>query len=163
MLGGMRRVNLADPPLDFDPDDPPGFRAGMLRLGPLLGAQRVGASLYRLPPGEALCPMHWEAGEEEWLLVLAGTPTVRHAGGLDELAPWDVVCFPAGPEGVHQVRNDAEDDARVLLWSNVQHPQVTFYPDSDKVGVFLEDRARDALFRRSAAVGYYDGETGEGR
>lgn len=158
----MRRANLTDPDLAFDDDDPPGFRAGMFRMGPMLGAERLGATLYLLPPGEALCPMHWEGSEEEWLLVVEGTPTVRHADGADELAPDDVVCFPAGPQGVHQVRNDSAADVRVLLWSNVEHPAVTVYTDSDKVGVHFADRSLNGMFRRGSSVGYYDGEV-EGR
>ena len=157
----MLRANLADPHFTFDADDPPGFAAGMFRMGDLLGAERLGASLYLLPPGQALCPYHWEASEEEWLLVIAGTPTVRHAEGADQLAPMDVVCFPAGPQGVHQVRNDASEDARVLMWSNVEHPAVTTYPDSDKVGVHQRD-VPSLMVRRSSGVDYYAGEA-EGR
>ncbi|HEY8584343.1 MAG TPA: cupin domain-containing protein [Capillimicrobium sp.] len=158
----MIRANIADPDFAFDDDDPPGFRAGMFRLGRVLPAERLGATLYLLPPGEALCPMHWEAGEEEWLLVLEGRPTVRHAGGADDLAPWDTVCFPAGPQGVHQVRNDTDQPVRVLLWSNVEYPAVTVYPDSDKVGAHFGDRSQNLMVRRSSGVDYYAGEA-EGR
>ena len=35
----MRRINIASPDFKYDPDDPPGFRAGMLRFGPLVGAE----------------------------------------------------------------------------------------------------------------------------
>lgn len=162
MLRGMRRANIADPELTFDPDDPPGYGAGLFRFGPLVGAERLGASVYLLPPGQALCPMHWEASEEEWLLVLDGRPTVRHADGRDQLDPWDVVCFPAGPEGVHQVRNDSDAPVRVLMWSNVEYPAVTTYPDSDKVGVYQRDRSQNVIVRRSSSVDYYAGEA-EGR
>lgn len=48
-------------------------------------------SVYALPPGQAICPYHYENPEEEWLLVLDGRPTLRHPGGEDELQPWDVV------------------------------------------------------------------------
>ena len=44
----------------------------MPRTGPVLGAKNTGASLYEWPPGEALCPYHYEWAEEEWLLVLEG-------------------------------------------------------------------------------------------
>lgn len=158
----MNRANIADPDFAFDDDDPPGFRAGLFRMGPMLGAQRLGASLYLLPPGEALCPMHWEASEEEWLLVVEGTPTVRHAGGADELQPNDVVCFPAGPEGVHQVRNDSGAPVRVLMWSNVEKPAMTVYTDSDKVGVWFADRTYNGMYRRGTEVDYYDGEVASG-
>jgi uncharacterized cupin superfamily protein len=102
----MGRINIASPQFGYDPGDPPGFRSGMLRFGPMLGASQMGASVYELPPGEAICPYHYEYGEEEWLLVLEGRPSVRHPEGTDRLEPWDVVCFPRGPEGAHAVRAD---------------------------------------------------------
>ncbi len=62
----------------------------MYRFGAQLGAQQTGSSLYELAPGQALCPYHYEYGEEEWLLVVAGHPSVRDPDGTHELEPWDV-------------------------------------------------------------------------
>jgi uncharacterized cupin superfamily protein len=154
----MRRVNLTAPEFAYDADDPEGYRAGLFRFGPLLGAARLGASLYELPPGQALCPYHYEYGEEEWLLVLAGRPTVRHPGGTEELEPLDAVCFPRGPDGAHQVRNDSGATVRVLLWSEVTVPTATVYPDSGKVGIWTGNRDDDVMARKADAVGYYEGE-----
>jgi uncharacterized cupin superfamily protein len=156
----VRRVNLADPPFALDETDPDGFRCGMFRFGPELGAERTGTTIYELPPGQALCPYHYELGEEEWLLVLAGRPSVRHVDGCDQLAPWDVVCFPAGPASAHQVRNDATETARVLMWSTVVHPTATVYPDSDKIAIWTAGKADDVIARRSSSLDYWDGETG---
>jgi len=154
-----RRVNLADPELQFDSEDPPGFRAGMLRPGPGFGAEGTGASLYELPPGEAICPYHYEYAEEEWLLVLSGTPSVRTPEGTEQLAPLDLVFFPRGPDGAHQVRNDSAETARVVMWSPIIVPAATAYPDSDKVGVWTGIRAENVMVERSSSVPYYHGET----
>ena len=154
----MQRVNIASPDFEYDPEDPEGFRSGMARLGPLLGASRTGTSVYELPPGQALCPYHWEAAEEEWLIVLEGRPTVRHHEGSEELEPWDVVCFPRGPEGAHGVRNDTEETVRVLMFSDMVTPAATVYPDSDKVAVWTGSKPHDVIVRRSSGVDYYDGE-----
>jgi len=158
----MKVVNIAAPSFEFDPEDPDGFRAGMFRMGPLVGATKLGASLYELPPGQALCPYHYEYAEEEWLLVVSGRPSVRHPGGVDELTPWDVVCFPTGPEGAHQVRNDHDETARVLMWSEVVYPAATVYPDSDKIGIWTGNRDDNVMVRRSSDVPYYDGESNAG-
>ena len=115
----MRKVNIANPEFKHDEEDPPGFRAGIFRFGPLLEAKQMGASVYELPPGEAICPYHYEYAEEEWLLVLSGRPSVRHPEGTDELEPWDAVLFGTGPDGAHQVRNDSDEPARVLMFSTV--------------------------------------------
>jgi uncharacterized cupin superfamily protein len=155
----VKRINIGTPEFTWDDTDPEGFRAGMARLGPLLGAKETGISVYELPPGQSVCPYHYECGEEEWLLVLSGNPTLRAPDGEERLAPWDVACFPRGPEGAHAVRNDTAETARVLMFSTVVTPSATVYPDSDKVGIWTGDKETDVVVRRSSRVGYYDGET----
>ena len=154
----MKKVNIANPEFEYDDDDPEGFRSGMLRPGPGLGAKQMGASVYELPPGQAICPYHYEYAEEEWLLVLEGNPTLRRPDGTTRLDPWDVVLFPMGPDGAHGVRNETEETVRVLMFSNVVHPNATVYPDSDKIGMWTGNRTDDLLVRRSSGVDYYDGE-----
>jgi uncharacterized cupin superfamily protein len=156
----MARVNIADPEFAYDPDDPDGFRAGMFRFGPRLGAERTGASVYELPPGQAVCPYHYEYGEEEWVLVLQGRPTLRTPDGSERLEPFDVAFFPRGPAGAHQIRNDSDAPARVLMWSEVIVPAATVYPDSDKIGVWTGNKADDVMVERSSDVDYYHGEGG---
>ena len=116
--------------------------------------------MYELPPGEAVCPYHYEYGEEEWLLVLAGRPSVRDPEGTEQLEPFDVVFFPMGPAGAHQIRNDTDETARVLMWGMIVIPTATAYPDSDKVALWTGDKAEDLIARRSSGVEYYDGEGG---
>jgi uncharacterized cupin superfamily protein len=155
----MKRVSIVEPQFTYDEEDPEGFRAGMFRFGPELGAAETGASVYELPPGQALCPYHYECGEEEWLLVLAGTATVRHPEGTEELGPMEITCFRRGPEGAHQVRNDSEETVRIMMFSTVVTPTATVYPDSGKIGVWTGHKEDDVVVRRSSAVGYYDGES----
>ena len=154
----MRRLNIASPDFAYDAEDAEGFAAGMVRLGGLLGASESGISVFELPPGQSVCPYHYEVGEEEWLLVLEGNPTVRHPEGSERLDPWDVVCFPRGPEGAHRIGNDSEATVRVLMFSTVVVPTATVYPDSDKIGIWTGDPATDTMFRRDSSVGYYEGE-----
>ena len=156
----MQRINIASPQFEYDAEDPEGFRSGMARLGKLLGddAKESGASVYELPPRQAVCPYHYEAGEEEWLLVLEGNPTLRHPQGSERLDPWDVVFFPKGPEGAHGIRNETEETARVLMFSTVVVPTATVYPDSDKVGIWTGDPEADVMVRRESKVDYFDGE-----
>lgn len=154
----MKRVNLhaAEPALDGD--EPEGYGAGADRFGKRIGASRIGGTVYDLPPGQSICPYHYEYGDEEWLIVLSGRVVVRHPEGEDELSPGDVVCFPAGPEGAHKVTNPegSEDDARVLMISTLREPSVAVYPDSDKLGVFVGDYR--LLVRRGDGVDYWEGE-----
>ena len=154
----MKRVNIGSPQFEHDGEDPEGFRSGQVRLGKLLGASESGISVYELPPGQAVCPYHYEVGEEEWLLVLEGRPTLRHPEGSEVLEPWDVVAFPRGPEGAHGVANHGEETARVLMFSTVVHPTATVYPDSDKIGIWTGNPEADVMVRRSSSVPYFDGE-----
>jgi uncharacterized cupin superfamily protein len=155
----MNRINIAEPKFEYDTDDPAGFRCGMARLGPALGAVQMGTSVYELPPGQALCPYHYEYAEEEWLLVLEGRPTLRDPEGPTVLEPWDLAMFPTGPQGAHGLRNETEETVRVLMYSTVEHPAITVYPDSDKVGVWTGNKADDMVLPRASKVDYYDGET----
>jgi uncharacterized cupin superfamily protein len=155
----MKRINIAAPQFEFDGEDPEGFRSGQARLGKLLGGpEESGITVYELPPGQAVCPYHYEVGEEEWLLVLGGNPTLRHPGGSDRLEPWDVVFFEKGAPGAHGIRNETETTVRVLMFSTVVIPTATVYPDSDKVGVWTGDPEADVIVRRESRVDYFDGE-----
>jgi uncharacterized cupin superfamily protein len=154
----VKRVNVADPSFTYNPVDPDGFRSGVFRFGSMVGAEELGTSIYELPPGQSVCPYHYEYAEEEWLLVLVGTPTLRHPEGTDQLAPWDVVCFPRGREGAHQVRNDTEETVRVLMYSTVKHPAATVYPDSDKIAIWTGNHEDDLIVHRSNGVDYWSGQ-----
>jgi uncharacterized cupin superfamily protein len=90
--------------------------------------------VWELAPGEA-SPYHWHAGEEEWLLVVAGRPTVRTPAGERELAPWDVAVFVRGAAGAHQVRNETGEPVRVVFFANRSDPDVRVYPDDGAVTV----------------------------
>ncbi len=140
--------------LKADPEDPPGYRNRARRLAPLLAARALGATIYELDHGESICPYHYEVGNEEWLLVLGGTPTLRHPEGVDVLQPGDLVCFPDGAEGAHQLTNNAADTVRVMMLSTVHEPCLAVYPDSGKVGMWPPG----LLFYEADAVDYWDGE-----
>lgn len=137
-------------------DEPAGYDCRATRVGPKIGASRMGMSIYDLPPGQAICPYHFEWSDKEWLLVVAGRPTLRTPEGERELEPGDVVCFPEGPDGAHLVRNAGEGDVRVALLSTKSPIGVAEYPDSDKVGVWVD--GTHYMLRRSAHLDYWDGE-----
>jgi uncharacterized cupin superfamily protein len=147
-------VNLFDVELTEDDDDPAGYHVLYKRIGPLIGAERLGLSVYELPPGQSICPYHYEVGFEEWLIVLTGRPVLRTPEGEQELQPWDVAFFPDGEAGAHKVTNRTEERVRVAMLSNKSEPAVAVYPDSDKIGVWPQNK----LFRLGDAVDYWDGE-----
>jgi len=147
-------VNVYDVETTLDDDDPPGYRSGLARIGPALGAAWLGMSIYDLAPGNSICPYHYEQPEEEWLLVLSGRPTLRVPDGEHELDEGDVVCFPAGPDGAHKVTNRGSEPVRVAMLSTKSETGIAVYPDSNKVGVFPLRH----FFRIEDAVGYWEDE-----
>jgi uncharacterized cupin superfamily protein len=153
----MDKLNVSDLVFEYDADDPDGFRSGMKRFGKRLGAASTGMSIYELPPGQAICPYHYEYAEEEWLIVLEGAPTLRTSTGSSVLDAWDVVVFPVGPDGAHGVRNETSDPVRVMMFSEVRTPAVTVYPDSDKIGAFTGNDDT-GMFVRATKVEYFEGE-----
>ena len=150
----MTGVNLFELELEHGEGDPPGYSVDHKRVGPLIGAELLGLSVYQLPPGESICPYHYENGEEEWLIVLVGNPTVRTPEGEQELRPWDTAFFPTGPSGAHKVTNRSDEVVRVLIWSNLVLSGTTVYPDSAKVGAWPPGK----LFQLADEVDYYAGE-----
>jgi uncharacterized cupin superfamily protein len=141
---------------EYDPDDPAGYRCGAARIGRDAGGRATAVKLYELPPGESLCPYHYEY-EEEWLLILAGELVLRTPAGERAVAAGELVCFPPGPEGAHKVSNRSDATARVLMFSSAREPAVAVYPDGDKVGVFAPGE-RFMFRREDGDVPYYDGE-----
>jgi uncharacterized cupin superfamily protein len=107
----------------------------------------LGASLWELQPGASQFVYHFHHGTEELLVVLRGSPTLRMHDGDRELAEGDVVPFPRGPEGGHQVRNDGGEPARVLIVSANADPDVAEYPDTGKLAVVVAGQHR---FHRTA-------------
>ena len=155
----METFNLFKAEADTGPsgDEPPGYElTRAARVGKKIGATRLGMSVYELPPGQAICPYHFEWTDEEWLIVLAGTPALRTPEGERTLEPGDTVCFPAGPAGAHWIGNRSDETIRVAVLSTKSEFGIAEYPDSDKVGVWAGDQ--HYMLRRSAQLEYWDGE-----
>lgn len=132
---------------------------------PAVGARQLGCSLYRVAAGKTAFPHHRHFANEEAIYVLAGRGTLRIDDAEFPVGPGDYVALPAdGP--AHQLINSGSEDLDYLCLSTMIHPDLTYYPDSDKVGAFAGSgpggdksiRTFNAVFRVGSAVDYYDGE-----
>ena len=136
-----------------------GWRSKDAWVGARLGAELIGASLYELEPGDRLWPYHTHHANEEWLIVVGGTPTLRTPDGEQELREGDVVCFRRGPEGAHQVSNRTDGPVRVLMLSTLLAPEIVEYLDTGKVGTRDARGIQLALARPGEPAEYWEGET----
>ncbi len=133
-----------------EPLDEAGFRHVATSMGLRLGAERIGASVYRAEAGVPIWPYHYHHGVEEWLYVIAGAPVLRDPAGERTLAPGDLVCFPSGHLGAHTLKGPG----RFVIFDTGRHvePWMSVYPDSDKVN------GPGGILLRASAVGYWHGE-----
>jgi len=139
-------TNINNPDLD-EPREQDGFRVRRARVGQQLGTERLGVSVWELPPGQAVGPYHYHLAEEELVVVLEGKPSL--------------CSFPRGERGAHQLMNRSADVVRLLALSTHGDPDILLYPDSGKLGAVERLPKGGGLrkfFRLSDDVDCYDGE-----
>jgi uncharacterized cupin superfamily protein len=154
-------VNIENPHYD-EPREGEGFRCKRARISRQAGAERLGVSLWEVPPGEAAYPYHAHLTEEELLIVLEGRPSLRTPSGWRELDQGEVVSFLRGERGAHQIANRSGAVVRFLAFSTSGEPDIVLQLDSDKVGAFErlpEGGGLRMWFRREDQVDYYEGES----
>jgi uncharacterized cupin superfamily protein len=150
---------------DFDEaGDSEGFRWRGTSLAYNAGSERLGASIYEIEPGNATFPYHYHLANEELLLVLKGRPHLRTPSGWQQLDEGEVVAFPLGERGAHQLMNRTDEPVRVVVVSEMVAPEIAVYPDSGKVGVreHAPGSGKGGLrenFKSADAVDYWDGES----
>ena len=145
----MRKFNLLSPEFD-GASERDGYRSRGARVGPVIGAEQIGAGLYELGDGQRSYPYHLHHGMEEWLLVVSGSPTVRTPEGERVLREGDVLCFPVGAAGAHQVTGPGT----VLIISDKPSLDIAEFPDSGKVAL----RPLGMILRTADKAEYWDGE-----
>ena len=139
----MRKVNIVSAKAE-----------GRIDVAEEVGSRDFAMFVYDVPAGEASAPYHYEY-DEEWLLVVEGEVVVRTPDGEHTLERGDLVRFPAGPDGAHNVMNRSDAPARTLLFSKTgSGVGVSVYPNSDTVGVWTADEG--LLFKRDSAVPLYE-------
>ncbi|MEA2334360.1 MAG: hypothetical protein QOG40_850 [Solirubrobacteraceae bacterium] len=154
----MRPANVLTDDFEYDETDPEGYRCGVAQVGKAAGGEDLAIKSFELPPGESVCPYHYEYAEE-WLLVLEGDVVVRTPEGEQELHRGDLVRFAPGPGGAHKATNGGQSTARIVMFSSAREPAVAVYPDSDKIGVWPGDKRDNLMVPRDAIVDYWTGET----
>lgn len=132
------------------------------RVAAAAGARDVGVALYELAPGKKNFPYHAHHVTEEVLVVLSGRPTLRTPEGEREVGEGEVIAFPPGLEGAHQLINRSAEPARVLMISNNPIADIVEYPDSKKIsasaGVWGTPEAVSWRLSTESRMEYFEGE-----
>jgi uncharacterized cupin superfamily protein len=136
------------------------------QLGSAAGGERLGCSLYEVPPGRRAWPYHYHLANEEAVYVLDGSGSLRLGEREVALSRGDYVALPVGEAEAHQIINTAEEPLRYLCFSTMREPDAMVYPDSNKIGLVAgsapggpkEERTLSKFLRSDAEVGYYEGE-----
>jgi uncharacterized cupin superfamily protein len=138
--------------------DREGWRVKGSLVGERVGGALIGATMSEVEPGSKLWPYHTHHLNEEWVIVLLGEPTLRTPEGEKKLQKGDVVCFPRGKDGAHQIVNRTDSPIRVLMLSSMIPGEVIEYLDTGKVlAKGIDDE--DIMFARPGpAAEYWEGE-----
>jgi uncharacterized cupin superfamily protein len=70
----------------------------------------------------------------------------------------DVVVFPEGPGGAHQVINRSDSRCRVLILSSKAPVAIIHYPDSGKIGLWSQPDVGQTVIPDGPELDYWDGE-----
>jgi uncharacterized cupin superfamily protein len=138
--------------------DRDGWRMKEVFVGHRIGSSLLGGSMCEVEPGNKMWPYHTHFANEEWALVVRGRPTLRTPEGERELIEGDVVCFPRGEDGAHQIVNRTDAPVRVLMLSTRIEPEVVYYADTGKMWATDAKGEGIMLARRGPTLEYWEGE-----
>ncbi len=147
---------------EYDPEpDDVAFRRKQLSTA--VDADDLGCSLYELPPGKRSWPYHYHTANEEALYVLAGEGLLVAADGEKSLVSGTYAAFPADERGGHRIVNDGDEPLRYLLFSTMNEPDITIYPEMETFGVYVgsppggrEERSFEGYYDGDAETEYWD-------
>ena len=159
-------VRLAEVPVE-EIKAPPGslFGGRRRRVGAHIGACKLGYSFFAVAPGKAAFPYHTHTANEEMIYIVEGSGILRFGKEDIEISAGTVIACPPGEEYAHQLVNSGATELRYLVVSTMEFPDLSEYPDSNKVGAYATAAAGSkvgfrALFVKDSNVDYYEGEDG---
>ncbi len=120
-------------------------------------SEHFDVSVYEVPPGKAAVPYHYHMRNEEVFFILSGKGLLKSPEGEREVTAGDFLFFPNNEKGAHKITNISDTEPLVYADFDVRfEPEIAFYPDSDKVGIF--GKGTRLIFPMSKQVNYFDGE-----
>ena len=150
------------PPEEMKVPEGSSFGGKRQRVGLAIGAQKLGYSFFTVPPGKAAFPFHLHNGNEEMIFILEGKGTLRLGKEKIPVTDGNFIACPPGPDTPHQLINTSDRELRYLVASTMEYPEISEYPDSNKIGAYVTSAGPQAGFRalylKDKSVPYYEGE-----
>lgn len=141
------------------------FEAKLGRMGPALGAEKLGAMLTIVKPGKRAFPFHAHHAIEEMFYIIEGSGEYRFGDKTHPVKKGDLLSAPTGgADRAHQIINTGAELLKYLAFSTMDKVDAVEYPDSDKFLVFASEdgspqtaRMRH-IGRKDQTADYFDGE-----
>ncbi|HEY6779838.1 MAG TPA: cupin domain-containing protein [Thermoleophilaceae bacterium] len=124
MTSSLPIVNSHDIPAR--PAEAGDIRFQRRRLGAKAGAQRIGCSLFEVPPGARQMPVHQHGDEEEIFFVLGGSGLAWQDGSACTIGPGDTIVHVAGGKPHTVLAGD--EGLELLAFASGSHTHLTWLP-----------------------------------
>jgi uncharacterized cupin superfamily protein len=100
-------------------------------LGDLFGLTNFGVNLTRLAPKGVSALRHAHSGQDEFVYILRGHPTLHTDEGRTRLAPGMCAGFKAGTGNAHRLINETDEEVAYLEVGDRTPGDEGTYPDDD--------------------------------
>ena len=100
------------------------------------------------------------------MYIIDGVATLRLGKEEIQVGAGDVIACPPGSDFPHQLINTGTAELCYLVVSTMEYPDISQYPDSNKIGAYANTAGGApsgfrALYVRDKNANYYDGEDGK--
>jgi uncharacterized cupin superfamily protein len=103
--------------------------------------------IYEIPPRKANWPLHYHTCNEEVFYIIEGYGEVITENGVLKVKPGDILRFPAGEKGVHQLKNTSDSETlKYLDFGTTNLPDVVFMPADNKIGLISGESGQDKMY-----------------
>lgn len=130
--------------------------------------KQLGCSMYRVPPGKTAWPAHHHLANEEAIYILEGHGALTINATTHSVRAGHYIALTVGQ--THQLLNSSDTETMLYLcFSTMKEPDITIYPDSNKIGIFAgsapggdkTSRTLSTFLDMTGTMAYWEGEQDE--
>ena len=103
--------------------------------------------IYEIQPGKTNWPLHYHTCNEEVFYIIEGHGEAVTESGVLNVKPGDMIRFPAGEKGVHQLKNTSTSETlKYLDFGTTNLPDVVFMPADNKIELFPGESGQEKMY-----------------